>query len=311
MPSRRGFLSVTSLLVLTACRTDDAAERSQRAQGACEGLARAECERAKTCAPSDFAIFFADMSACLAEQLPYCRQKTDVPDSTYGAEQVDACAKATAAGGCDPFWGYVDLPACRETPGRRKTGDSCTTSVQCNSLVCEYTSLGSRCGVCRETSRLGGFCDTTIRCADNLNCDHGVCRKYLTEGEGCTSSFDCKGLLACRGGRCQRRIPLGDACHDSADGCEGFFSECYAGTCTASRLLEEHAACGSSPDGPPRDCAGGTVCFFDTTRTCERPPRVGDACLDTKGPLCDGIAYCWNGVCEDPDPGFCPAEGER
>ncbi len=98
-------------------------------------------------------------------------------------------------------------------------------------------------------------------------------------GKACYGYGECAGTALCDlttcPGTCKPSAPMGSSCSLSNNVCAPKL-ECVAGTCQARLCL--NSPCGKSTD--PR-CADGLTCMGTDTKTCQPPPKLGEACDQT------------------------------
>ena len=83
-------------------------------------------------------------------------------------------------------------------------------------------------------------------------------------------------------------------------------SKCVVGQCVLPTYLGLGASCGDTKDSDNVWCGDGTWCH---EHVCVERPRLGQHC-SSGGPPCHDGSECWKGVCELPNPDYCPASGE-
>jgi hypothetical protein len=276
---------------------------------ACDELARVTCDASKRCDPNFFEFVYRDMTACLAEWGNDCKHDLSLADTDYRADDVEACARASADDAdCDIASGIVVPPPCLYRPGKRKPGEACQSQVQCASLVCSRTSLSARCGTCLEGAPEGGACRPGVHCGQIQSCVDGVCTRWGGVDGACNPDKElyCLGSLRCVNGTCQRPVAIDEPCQELFD-CEGRITRCVNGKCVLPTLVDAGAVCDGTPEARSHWCSHGSSC---EGTVCEAQPRLGQACTPG-GPLCLDGAECWTGVCELPNGAYCPASGER
>ncbi|HXU83776.1 MAG TPA: hypothetical protein VN914_20420 [Polyangia bacterium] len=298
---------LTVVFLLAGCRHDDAPGVVSGAEtSACTALGRARCAKEQKCRPNEFPQFWEDMADCVAEKAEQCRFEQGLPDARRSAEHVSACASATEAADCDGYLGLDRIRACDEPPGTRKQGDTCADALQCQSLVCAWSSTSARCGRCIASAQEGEACGSDNDCYGVLTCKNGRCGERGRIGASCTDYRDCNFALECVKGTCARPTPDGAHCEELTECLDD--SQCVSGTCTPTVIVQPGGNCRGSVYGPNVWCTGGYTCDNDT---CVPLKKVGEACtLASDGIPCRGNGWCWSGVCELPNAAWCPASGE-
>ncbi len=248
-----------------------------------------------------------------------CSNILALPGTENTAQQLDACASALAAQGCNMNAATVPTPAECTVTGALATGSACESGFQCASGSCapsagdagDGNSTLQRCGTCQATIASGQPCSadsgSTGRCETGTVCDYSVHKPVC------------------------RPIVYGDvgaACGSPAAPCKpGLYCDNMARQCTAQQ--DEGAVCLQ-----PEACKASLVCVASGNERprCQNPGQVGASCESNmecapslgcdptrgcvavtwvkSGEPCNGAALCLVGSCPQADGvpnGVCPA----
>lgn len=159
--------------------------------------------------------------------------------------------------------------------GKRKPGESCTTSAECEdpvdgSATCtkgacaaeKRGKAGEACHMtCQEIPGSLPFCVTdkapsglAVQCwvEDGLQCGpDGTCGPAKKAGEACDVN-DCDTKSYCKGTTCTVKAALGEGC-TAVDGCQGAYCDVQKGSCLAWKKADDVCGAGIECE-PPLGC---------------------------------------------------------
>ncbi len=245
-------------------------------------------------------------------------------ETTMTCEPANVCGNGVTEGveACDDG-NTTNGDGCSSTC-RRENGQPCTDDNQCQSGVCDDTSMtcepANTCGnsaleageACDDGNTANGDgCSSTCRrengqpCTDDNQCQSGVCDD---------TSMTCEPANVCG----NNTIEAGEACDDgnttNGDGCSSTCrrengqpctddNQCQSGVCDDTSMTCEPAnVCGNGALDTGEACDDGNVVSGD---------GCSSVCLRENGEPCTDDNQCESGNCDETtDPGVCePAVG--
>jgi hypothetical protein len=289
---------------------------------ACAAFAATDCAHYHDCLGLYFSEIYASVADCQTIIAKYCPFEIAAPGSSRTAEQLTACAQATAPQTCEEW--LSTSPAVCFTPGSEPNGASCEYARQCVSTYCQ-TTADSWCGKCAPRGVAGEPCvPNDASCAVGLSCvfscpgdatscsppEHVYkCASPVAEHEACVNDSRCAPGLHCSAGVCSAGKALGQPCDVNAEDC-GYDSYCVmsgaSSTCVKPSFVPATTA-----------CAVATATFCDSTSTCvdasamrgnqgtcKASAAPGESCATVN---CLTPARCLNNLCVLPqDAATCP-----
>jgi len=256
----------------------------------CESTLVSFCDKFLACSPVYFQTQWESLSACRELFLEECKPLRDAPGSNVTSAQWQKCATDLAGASCATFPAVVpDSCAFR---GIRPSGAPCGLGAQCAGGAC-FVATGD-CGSCAELVGTGADCSKNIcasglRCGDNKKCETDpAVLPPVSLGAACKPS----------GGPCDPT--LGGACVPNGDAGSG------DGTCKAVKFAKSGEPCGLLAGEEVVCFAGQCHTHPDQKKRCVSLARIGGACDDAVGPLCQaGTTQCVAGKCQYRDLAAC------
>jgi len=265
---------------------------------------------------------------------PQCDSMVCDPVSMV-CEPANVCGNGTIEGteSCDDG-NMTNGDGC-ENSCRRTTGQPCTTNPQCDSNVCDPTSM-----TCEPANTCGNGTVEGAEVCDDGNLTNGdgcesSCR--LTNGEQCTMSGQCDSGncdLTTNPGICEPAVGCGNGVRQASEGCDDGNTTNGDG-CSASCAIENGFPCNQTPPGDVDDAScqsgvcdtsGGQPGVCEPAQTCGNGVREGaeicddgnvtngDGCESTcklsLGEPCTSDPQCQSGECDETGSMTCePAVG--
>lgn len=150
---------------------------------------------------------------------------------------------------------------------------------------------GFETGTCQAPSNLGGGCETSNDCLDDLRCipsdtsSFGICSEPGSTGAACAVSNDCQeGLFCSEVGLCAAKLGSGASCMSD--------SQCASDICGDDGLCKAGAYPGEACSDVSIECVFGRC----VDGTCVRRQRVGEPC---EQPSDCATGECFEGSCAD------------
>ncbi len=312
MRSNLTFLFVAAVVGLACGGSTSSTPSTPSLAQSTSDLGTTACDRLAKCEPLSIATTYGgDKASCVRILAGAEQSAAALPGSGVTPENVEACAKALAAQGCeDPAW-----PAACALSGTVPTGGACSSSVQCVAGD-GCTATLQTCGTCVVLPKEGepcpvGMCATGLECFPNGTSSQ--CVAPVPQGGHCDGVLHlCTSGLQCVSGACAALLGAGAACDPTNDACD-YTQGMYCGTsatCTKVTTATVGQAC--STVSPQILCAGlGVACVLSSqltpqSGTCVAPLADGQACT-VVGPMCTPPSACLNGVCAKPSLPVCGA----
>jgi hypothetical protein len=195
----------------------------------------------------------------------------------------------------------------RVCEARRAAGQPCTTSTACQENLTCVGAGQTTPGTCSGPSGPDQPCTSSSRCVAGYYCDIATggsrtCKARQGAGAACTAAVACADGLTCVGAgdgtaRCAEFLAPGAPCvarpMAGVAGCSlGYECNTTSATCT-SRYKNVGDACTTSCSSGA-DFLDNTLYCDPATRTCQKRPRIGEACTVGAGTpdVCLSPARC-------------------
>ncbi|HEY3666893.1 MAG TPA: EB domain-containing protein [Polyangiaceae bacterium] len=278
---------------------------------ACRSWQEVACEGFHDCAVKTFGNRYADVDNCVEVRTSDCVERGSAPGSTVTPEQVEVCAQASKARGCDAVvadeFGLSEPdPACTWT-GTLAEGEACVGPNQCQSGQCSFYGQEA-CGTCVTRADLG--CLVNSECLPGSLCIDGQCVAAGQLGDSCDFQSFCSPELTCQAGQCARRLKLGEACtnEDSGACAANLWCNQQTGSCELPGLLTGPGDCGVTDSGGEALCPSGSHCYTvapNTPPQCMPAAAEGDPCLRSGD--CGVGLRCYESTCARAHASLCTA----
>ncbi len=232
------------------------------ARAVCTIFQTARCERLERCAPLLLSVQYVSRAECISEGTEGCVPILRLPGVRITQAQATACAGAQSAAACDKL--TLDLPEC-STPGALEDGKPCLSNDQCKNAQCTFT--GSGCGTCSPAlpKTAPPSCSASTDCPAYSVCSNGQCKSVgLAKGQDCATGDECVSSLGLT--------------------CDPDFGTCVEVT----SLATASQPCGV--DGTANTmiaCSDGLCNEAETPAMCIPRAKIGGACDQQAGPICD------------------------
>jgi len=257
--------------------TGGAGEDPGKQAAACAEYVASQCRVHSECSGARY-------DQCLLGALQFCPERFFLPGSGLRVEDVERCSEQWRLLDCADVVA-MKFPTCRVEGGRRKLGEACRFTSQCEAGRCSVTSEG--CGLCLPVVKEGEACGPELALCDvEMACDveSRTCRAPrpgLGVGADCSPPNFCESGLFCAADdagvrTCRAKIPLGEACGATSECLDGF---CGDDTKLCSSVPGLGEVCALEGRHPERSCAGGSVCDAHVEPpVCVTAAGRGEAC---------------------------------
>jgi hypothetical protein len=278
---------------------------------ACRSWQQAACDGFHDCAVKTFGNRYTDLDNCVAVRTSDCIERGSAPGSTVTPEQIEVCAQASKARGCDAVvadeFGLSEPdPACAWT-GTLAEGAACVAPNQCQSGQCSFYGQEA-CGTCVTRADLG--CVVDSECLAGSLCIDGQCVASGQLGDSCDFESFCSPELTCRAGQCAPRLRLGQRCtsQDSGACAANLWCNQQTGLCELPSLLSGLDDCGITDRGGDALCPAGSHCYSvgpNMPSHCMPAAAEGDPCLRSGD--CGVGLRCYESTCRTVQASLCTA----
>ena len=323
-------LAASTLVVVAACSSTDSDPATAMSSGT-QAIAKASCNLQSKCDATEFDLQYGSVDECATISEQQSAPSFKLPGITVTNGQLEACANAVNAAGCDDT-SAAATAACNFT-GSLPDGTSCLSDIQCSSGYCKGsgesstttdngdagTTVTTSCGTCAERVDVGGACD-----GDDENCKTGLacnlqthlCATPPAKGAACDlTQIRCASGLTCVHAICADPVPAGGACDVSQDECAAGLA-CENGKCSTESDQFTVATLGQ-PCGVNIGASTFIVCKqsscvgAQSSQKCVANATAGQACASEATeegatlPSCNPGLECIRGTCGTPPVPTC------
>lgn len=301
----------------------------------------ASCDSARACFGAAFDVFLAgrDCEEMVSQQVdsgefPLLQAAIDDGRVVYDGTEMQACADAVSARGCDGFLQREPAECQAAIDGTVELGADCTLDAECKGQAfCKAT--GACPGKCSALQPAGAACGSDDDCAPGLECpsDSRLCAAPAAKGADCEGGVapECGPGMLCLGaddeqgtpGECftQEEAFTGDVGAPCAFGVDTVCkpelscSISLQGSSLVGACVAKYAAGGPCKPAFPEACPTGQFCKLPEPGAgppvldgvCTALPRAGEPCGSLLGPgACEPYHVCVYAQPEDPS-GICRA----
>lgn len=299
-----------SLLLLASCEAEPTVGPVDPAsmERACDGEARALCEKFDTCQEGGVRLSYGTMDVCIERSRIECRARLTAPGVGDTPAADAACGEAVRVGTCADYLNQA-IATCLPLAGRGAIGTSCAFHTQCASAFCARAPRAA-CGVCSAVPRAGDPC-AMQECAAGQSCNEkGICQPLSQERGPCSTGADCLYGHQCAsastvpGATSRTCVPAVATESSSCDPVVGPQCDFNRGLscertaagsrCTRFVAAEAGQPCGTL-SGRPALCVAGAICVTTgagAAPTCRPVAADGAACDLAAGTGCLYPARC-------------------